>query len=89
MKLAARLAAARKAARKAAMMAASVPGGCAGPEYSPLVAQGVRRTVCGHCMSGRVCGLVVTCMSRVDVGVLTCCVGHLLTEHGLFLRELV
>ena len=41
MKLAARLA----AARKAAMMAASVPGGCAGPEGSPLFAYGELRTV--------------------------------------------
>ena len=33
--------------------------------------------------------LYKVCPVRVDVGVLTCCVGHSLTEHGLFLRELV
>ena len=33
--------------------------------------------------------VIVVCPVRVDVGVLACCVGHSLTEHGLSLRRLV
>ena len=72
----------------AAVSAARVPGGCAGPECSPLVAYGVLRTVCGCCMSGRVWYRCMSGSCRC-VGVLTCCVGRSLTEHGLFLRQLV
>ena len=50
----------------------------------PMVCLGLyERAVCPVA-----CGIVV-CPVRVDVGVLTCCVGHSLTEHGLFLRKLV
>ena len=72
----------------AATMAARVLGGCAGLDCSPLVAYDVLRSVCERAVCPVACGLVV-CPVRVDVGVLTCCVGRSLTEHGLSLSQLV